>query len=507
MKHSTKILLNTLASYARIIVSAFVTLVSTRLALKYLGVSDFGLYNLIAGVIAMLSFFNGSLMISSQRYFSISLGAGDNVRLNRYFNASLGIHIVMGVILGVFLLLMLPFLFNGFLNIPVEKKNVAIYVYNIMMVSSVVTIATIPFSAIMNAKEDMVPLSFIDIIHCLGKLIAAFTLMFVHSQLLLTYSVVLLGSVIVKMFLEILWVKRNYTVININKSFFFDKDLCKSMMGFVGWNTLGSVAIIARNQGIAVTLNFFFGTVINAAYGIANQVNSMVLSFASTLTTVFTPMIIQAKGAGDEKKMITVAVLSSKLSFMLSSLIALPILLFLQDILLIWLKEIPNSTFEFCVFMILSFLIQQLYPGINRVIYACGQIRGYQIVISILLLLTIPAGCFLFSCGYEPYFIMIGVLIAQILTFLATVLFAHKICGLSVIHFVYRNTLYPIAIFCIVYYCCRVAVIANSAEHPDILFIVGSSMAACSLYVAAYYVAVIEKDEKKIILQSLWKRF
>ena len=203
MRHSTKLLLNTIASYGRIIVNTVVTLISTRLALKYLGVDDFGLYNLIAGVVLMLSFLNSSLMISSQRYFSIAIGEGNKEKLGKYFNASLGIHIIVSAVIGIFLLAILYPLFNGFLTIPAGKELVAVNIYLIMVLSAIATVGTIPYSAIINAREDLVTLSFIDIIYCIGKLVAAVALMFVSKHLLVTYSLIMLMAVVAKMLLEI----------------------------------------------------------------------------------------------------------------------------------------------------------------------------------------------------------------------------------------------------------------------------------------------------------------
>ena len=498
MQHSTKLILNTIASYARIIVNTIVTLIGTRIALRYLGADDFGLYNLIAGIVVLLSFINGSLLISSQRFFSIAIGEKDEDKLGRFFNASLGIHIIVGLLVGFLLFVITPFLFNGFLNIAPEKIELAKVIYYIMIVSAVITVGTIPFSAIMNAREDLVILSICDITSCIMKLVAAVSLIFIRTHLLMTYTVLMLGSILVKMFMEIGWSRVKYQEAGIVGNQLIDEAIYKEMFGFIGWNTLGSLAVLVRNQGVAVTLNVFFGTVINAAYGIANQVNSLVLSFASTLTTVFSPMIIQAKGAKDEKRMLDTAIFSSKLSFYLSSAMALPILLFLPEILNIWLGTYPSSTLEFCKYIVLSFLVLQLYPGINRAIYATGHIKGYQITISIALVAILPIGAWLFKIGYPPYSILFVMLISQVLTLFSTLYYGHKFCNLNVGFFLCHSVIIPIIVFAFAYWICLL--LNKSLQlHFNIWAIIIYTIIIEILYLPLFILVTLNRNEKHII--------
>ena len=507
MRHSTKLLLNTIASYGRIIVNTVVTLISTRLALKYLGVDDFGLYNLIAGVVLMLSFLNSSLMISSQRYFSIAIGEGNKEKLGKYFNASLGIHFIVSAVIGIFLLAILYPLFNGFLNIPAGKELVAVNVYLIMVLSAMTIVGTIPYSAIINAREDLVALSLIDSIYCVGKLVAAVALMFVSKHLLVTYSFIMLMSIVAKMLLEIGWSRKQYAETRLQKRQLFNRSICREMLGFVGWNTLGSIAMLFRDQGVAIVLNLFFGTVVNAAYGIANHVNALVLSFAGTITTVFSPMIIQAKGAGDEKKMLSSAILSSKMSFLLSSLMALPVLTYLGELLGLWLEDVPDHGYVFCELTIFSFLIQQLYPGINRAVYATGKIKGYQISMTIILISIIPVGAWLFSMGYPPASILIVMMISQTLVMLSTVYYAWKYCHLPAMEFMIRSVVLPVVSFAFILVAFMWAKQALPFEVtlPSMIFF---SCILVLIYLALYFMLILNRAEQQsmINLVSNFKR-
>lgn len=502
MKHSTKLLLNTIASYGRIIVNIVVTLISTRLALKYLGANDFGLYNLIAGVVLMLSFLNSSLQISSQRYFSIAIGEGDKEKLDKYFNANLSIHIAISAVIGFLLLSLLYPLFNGFLNIPTGKEFVAVNIYLVMVLSAIVTIGTIPYSAIITAREDLVALSCINIIYCIGKLVAAVSLVFITNHLLVTYSILMLAAVFFKMLLEILWSRKHYEETKLRKRQLLNKSICREMLGFVGWNTLGSIAVLFRNQGIAIALNLFFGTIVNAAYGIAHHVNALVLSFAGTITTVFSPMIIQAKGAGDEKKMLYSAILSSKLSFLLSSIMALPILMFLEELLSLWLTEVPEHTIIFCKLSIYSFLIQQLYPGINRAVYASGKIKGYQISTAILLISIIPIGAWLFSMDYPPASILLVMMVSQTLVMLSTVYYAWKHCRLKATDFLAKSVVLPVLLF-VSELTVFIWVGRTLQIEVTIFTIIILSSIAMLLYSASYFFLILNRNEQISMLNII----
>lgn len=443
-------------------------------------------------------------MSSAQRFFSIAIGAKAQDKLTSYFNASLGIHIIIGSLMGVVLLLLTPFLFSSFLNIPEGKETVATMIYLLMILSSVSTIATIPYSAMMNAWEDMVALSVIDILYCFGKLAAALILMVLSGNLLIAYSLVMLGAVVLKMLLEIVWSGRHYSEIKFCRRMLYNKTIYRGMLGFVGWNTLGSVAVIARNQGVAIVLNIFFGTIVNAAYGIANQVNALVLSFATTLTSVFTPMIIQAKGAGNDRRMMGTALFSSKMAFYLSSIMALPLLLFMPDILCIWLGNYPIETELFCHLIILSFLVQQLYPGINRAIYATGKIKGYQISLAIILISIIPIGYALFKMSFASHTILIVMLISQTATMLSTVYFAHKHCNLNVMSYFWHCIVLPVGIFVALAF--LFASVDNLIHSSGLAYLVIYSGTAVLLYTIVYMILVLNREEKNKLLSIVIKK-
>lgn len=502
MRQSYKVLVNTSSLYFKIIANAAVTLISTRVVLQALGVESYGLYNLIAGVISLLSFFNGALMVSSQRFLSFAMGEKDNKKLSEVFKISFIVHLILALIVAISLKLLQPLLFNGFLNIENDMIGVAERVFDIMILSAFVTIFIIPYNAAINAREEMWFFSISEIIVILLKLGAALYLLYATTDLLFTYTVLMLTSITIGGAIKYVWCIGRYSECRIKLYGNINKKLFKEMFGFAGWNTLGSLAMVARSQGIAVVLNIFFGIIVNAAYAVANQVNALVITFAGTLTTVFTPMIVKAKGEGNNDKMLFIAVFSSKMSFFLSCFFALPVLIFTPFILELWLAEVPQYTVEFCQVIIVSFLITQLFPGITRALYADGNIKWYQIVISILLVSILPIGYILFSFGFSPVSIFFLLIMAQLFTLVATVSFAKRKVDLGVRQFYIGSVFYPcilfIGIFGITILLKQILSITN-----ELLEFVMISL--CSLLIFTFlYIKLIFSSREADLLNSLW---
>lgn len=421
--------INTVALYAKICIKTIVMLFSTRIALNCLGASEYGLYNLIAGVIVLLSFVNGAFMISVQRYLSIAIGARNDEKLSEIFNASFSLHFLFAVVLGLLLFLIEPLLFSGFLNIPQESVDTAITVYRIMICSAMLTVIAIPYSAELNAHEDLAFFALTEVVVSVVQLLAAVLLLFISYNLLQHYTVMMILAVISGTVLKYVWCRKKYAEVKLVWSKLINYSLMKEMIGFVGWNAIGSSSVVVRNQGIAVLLNIVCGTIANATYGIANQVNSLVLTFATTLTAVFTPAIIQCHGANDNSKMRDLAIVSSKMSFLLSTVAALPVIVFIKEILEVWLGNYPEQTDIYCVCVIVAFVVTQTYPGINRAIYAIGTIKAYQIATSVCLLATIPAGYLCVATGLPAYSILIVLVVMQSLTILITAYYGYKVAS------------------------------------------------------------------------------
>lgn len=433
MRASHKVLINSITLYSKIIISILVGLYLTRIVLDVLGVEDFGIYNLIAGVIAILVFIESALMASSQRYISIALGEKNIEKCKSFFVSSIIIHIIIGVVIFLILEICGLFLFDGFLNIPQERLEIAKIIYQLMILSTLITICGVPFNAVINSYEDIWYFGLIQIGCNLLRFGVIFAFDIINCDALLLYTLWMMGATAIGVVCSIVWCRKKYGICkNVNFSFSKNRQSIKDMFGFAGWNTLGSFAIVARNQGVSIVLNVFFGPAINAVYGIAYQVNGQLSSFSNTTTIALTPQIVKSQGEGNYDRMRILSVFACKVAFIFSAIFAIPFLIELPIILRIWLKDVPEYAELYCQQTLIMFLITELYPGLSRGIQAVGKIKWREITASIVIVLPLLVGTILFQCGYPHYYILYMINIAQAISMLVTVAFSKYLFHLNV---------------------------------------------------------------------------
>ena len=285
---ASKVAYNTVVLYARILVSMAVYLVSVPLVLKALGASDYGLYNLVAGVGAMLSFLNNSMTVSTQRYMSVAMGTNDLEEVNLVYNTSFWLHLVLGVIVALILLCSSPYVSR--LNIDPNRIIVARVVLYFLILSTFFSIMAVPFDAIINAHEDMAAFAVIGVIQDILMLLLALSLRFISLDRLVIYGIGVASITMLVFFMKYIWTLITYKNYRVNLRRYWKVLRTRDMLSFTGWNLFGGLATMGRNQGVAIVINMFLGTVINAAYGIANQINGALAHFSSTFQKAINPI-------------------------------------------------------------------------------------------------------------------------------------------------------------------------------------------------------------------------
>ena len=484
-----------------------ISLLSVRIVLGALGAQDYGLYNLIAGVIALLSFLNGAMVVSTQRYLSVCLGARDDLQLGAIFNTSFTIHLFLGGFLMILLEILGIFLFDGFLNISADKIIVARTIYQLMIVSTIITVIGAPFNALINAHEDMWFFSIIDVSSSFLKLASACYLLITSYNPLIIYSVLNVLIIITQFSVKYLWCRKRYIESKLRIIKAYNKPLFKEMVGYIGWNTLGAAAITIRNQGVAVVLNLFFGTALNAAYGVANQVNAQLMYFSQVMLASLSPQIMKSKGEGNRQRMIELSLFASKFSFFLSASLAIPVLIELPLIFNIWLKVVPEYSIIFCRLIICLFLIMQIYAGLVRTLQAEGKIKSYQITIFIVLILPIVIGYIIFSNNYPPYAILIVSIIFQIVAFMATLYYCKIYVGLNISNYFSLVLFKSLVIFSFAF---LVGVVAHYLIADDLFRVITVGLSSTvSFSILYYYHGFIQKERNAFvgILKTIKKKF
>jgi O-antigen/teichoic acid export membrane protein len=440
--------------------TVFISLYATRLTLSALGVTDFGLFNLVGGVISMLTFLNTAMSAATQRFMSFAEGAGDHQKQKEIFNVSTILHIIIAILVFLFLEIAGYFLFDKVLEIPVDRLETAKMIMQFMVVSTVFTIISVPYDAVINAHENMLLFAILGVIESVCKLGIAFVLSFTPYDKLTTYGLLMALLSIVLLFIRRIYCHRKYQECEIDFKKYFSKSTFKEMSSFAGWSFLGASSSMVANYGQGIVLNIFFGPVVNAAQAISNQISGQLGVFAGTMLKALNPLIAKSEGAGDRILMLKVSLKGSKFSFLLLLVFYIPVIIEMPFIFQMWLKDIPEYTLIFCKLLMIRNLIEQLYVTLSNSIAAVGKIRAFQITKSILTALPLGISYILFKFGAEPYSMYIVFIFYAILDAIVTLYFAEKYCGLSYRSFI-KETLIPCLaiamvtyfVSCLPYYC------------------------------------------------------
>ena len=407
---------NSLWVYAHKISTALITLFSTPIILRNLGVEDYGIYTLTIGLVALFGFINWSLTTSTQRFITVGLVNEDKDDLVATFSTSFFIHLAYGLLL-LFIILTIGYFFTKFiLDIPMNKIEIAKKVLIFVGFISFFQMISIPFQGLLKAYENLKILSIIGVIDSILKLNAAFLLFIAPFNKLVFFSLLMAISALVSYFLHFIYCKKNYEIISLSWSH-FSKNKFKEMMGFTSWNIIGAVAILGRNQGMAVVLNIFFGVITNAAYGVALQIQAALGVFSQGIVAAMTPKILKSAGRNEEKVMLNNAYLTAKYGLFVMSFVCVPLLINMNSILSLWLSEVPEDAVIFSKLIIVFLLCTAFSVGIQTIFHGINKVKVYNITISAILLLNLPIAALLFSFNFPAYSIFLVSISLEVLSF------------------------------------------------------------------------------------------
>lgn len=408
--NNKRIAKNTLLLYFRMLLMMFVTLFTSRVVLDKLGVTDYGIYNVVGGVVAMLGFLNSSMSNAVQRYLSFEIGKNNEAGVNRIFNVSLFAHAGIAVFVFVVMEIVGVWYLNTHMNIPAERMDAANWVLQCSIFTTLFTIVQVPYNAIIISKEQMGIYAYISILEVVLKLLVVYMLAIGNFDKLKLYSVLIMVVTIGIMMIYRFYCTRKYKEAKFK--FIKDWNLLKQIVGFASWNMLGELAWVFTGQGVNIILNSFFGPVVNAARGLAEQVNGAVNRFVANFQTAVNPQLIKNYASDQLGEMKTLLFRSTRFSYYLLLALSLPIILKMDFILHLWLKEVPDYTTGFCQLVLVSSLVSTLSNLLAQVARAYGKIRNYQIIVSIFLFLNFPLSYIVLKFEGSPLstmFVNIGI--------------------------------------------------------------------------------------------------
>lgn len=428
--NNARIAKNTIFLYFRMILLMMVSLYTSRIVLSTLGIDDYGIYNVVGGFIGMFAFLNGAMSGCTQRFITIALGKGDKQNLKRVFSTCVITHGMIA--LFVFLLaetIGLWFIIEK-LIIPEERMVAAMIVYQCSIISTIVMIMSFPYNADIIAHEKMSAFAYISIFEVFANLGIVYFLYIVDIDKLALYAVLLMFVKISVIIVYRIYCKRHFFESELRWG--FDKMLFKEMLSFTSWNLFGGITGTLMGQGINVLLNIFFGPAVNAARGVAIQVQSAVQLFATNFQTALNPQMMKSYAAGDLQVMHTLLYRSAKFTFMLLLCLMLPLMLEIDIVLELWLKEVPKYTNIFVCLMLCISMVDAVSNPFMTASAATGRVRIYQSVVGGILLMIVPLAYISLKLGAEPYAVFIVHLIIAIIAFITRIIIIHKMIKMSI---------------------------------------------------------------------------
>lgn len=403
--NSTRIAKNTIALYTRTILTMLVSLYTSRVVLRELGESDFGIYNVVGGLVVLFSFLQGAMATATQRFLNIELGKNDTAGFNKVFSMSIMTHIAIALIVLILGETIGLWFFETQMNIPADRHYAAQWVYQSSILTCIINILRIPYNASIISYEKMGFYAYMGIFEAVMKLLIVYILVLSPSDKLISYSVLL--SLVALLVNLIYWL---YCRFKLNECRFkpaWDVKLFKSLIGFSGWSLFGSVANVSASQGVNMLFNIFCGVIVNASMGIANQVMHAVNTFVTNFQTAFVPQIMKSYAANEKDYFLTLINKTSRYSYLLLFLIGMPIIICCEPILNIWLGEIPEYSVSFTQLMICFCLIDALSGPLWYSVQATGKIRNYQIIVSSIIFINLPLSYIILRFGLSPVYALV----------------------------------------------------------------------------------------------------
>ena len=499
--NSKRIAKNTVMLYVRMLVTMVVSLYTSRVVLEVLGVDDFGIYNVVGGIVIVLSFLNNSMSTSTQRFLNFELGTNNGKGAKQVFSTAILLHIFIGLIITL-LAFTIGFYFLEYeMNIDSGRMLASRYVFFFSVLTFVFQTITVPYNSIIIAHERMSAYAYLSIVEVVLKLLIVYLIRIIDADHLIIYALL---SFIVSVLIRIAYII--YSKYNFEEAVFarkfIDRQKFKQMFSFSSWSIVGNLGYILHTQGISIVTNIYFNTAINAAQGIANQVNSAVTSFTTNFQVALNPQIVKSYAAKEMEAMHQLIFRGCKFSYFLVLIFTVPIIVETPQILNMWLTTIPPDTIIFVRLILIVTLINSFSNIMAVAQGATGNVKVYQIVLTSIGLLHIPLAMVFFELNFPAYFATVVYIFLSLILMLTRILFVVKSVSIKLSIF-FKEVCFPTIIASIV------AFIPSAAFHkllPDTIlgFFSSCFISIISVLLAIYFIG-LNGSERDYILKHCYK--
>jgi O-antigen/teichoic acid export membrane protein len=497
--NSKQVAKNTLYLYFRMLLLMLISLYTSRVVLNTLGVSDYGTYYVVGGVVTLFSFLNKAMSTTVQRFLSFEIGKNNIDRLQKVFSCSVIIHYLIAVLIFILAETIGLWFLNSKMVFPAGKLDAANWVYQFAVFATLIGVIQVPYNAAIIAHEKMSFYAYVSIFEAILKLVVVFVIQVVSFEPLKSYAVL---TFFVAVFIYSWY--RIYCYRNFKKLHFItpkDKTLYKELVSFSSWSLFGSIANIGFRQGINIIVNIFFGVVVNAAMGIANQISNAANQFVTGFQTAIYPILTKTHAEGSKSSQWNLIFQSSKFSYFLLFFISLPILINTEYILKIWLKMVPDYSVSFCRLILIGAVIDSISGPLWVTIFATGKIKLYQIVVSSILLANILFSYIFVKIGFSPESILYIRMVLYLFALLVRMYFIKYLIGLPLNVFI-NNVLLKILYVTILSLPIPIIILLFVTGLKG--FLISSFLSIICVGITVFYIGMID-NERLFLLNSIRK--
>ena len=470
-----------------------VKLFTVRVILGILGVEDYGIYNIVGSVVIIFTFMNSGMTSATQRFLNFAIGQNDFKQARNVFSISFIIHIIIALLVVIFAETIGLWFFFTWLNIPADRQSAAFIVYQFSVLTTVICIIQVPYLSVIIAHEKMSFFALLSIIEVLLRLGSVFLLEIIFFDKLIVYAFLFFIITLIIFFLHKIYCNKVFETARFH--FCKDKKLLKHLAEFSGWTIFGQFTGASRTHGINILINIFNGVAVNAAMGLATQINSAVFTFVTNFQTAFRPQIIKSYATKNYDYFIKLIFRTSKISFYMLLFLIMPLYLNADFVLQIWLKNVPDYTFVFTKIILLHSLIEAIAGPLWMSIQATGDIKKYQIVISCFAITNLLLTLIFLLLGYSPVWVLIIKIFISVITLFWRIFFLRDRINLPVLKF-FREVITPIILITVISGLINILLINFFFEWVKLIFtcIVSTISIGCLIYFIG-----INSDEKILL--------
>ena len=485
------------------VIVLLVGLYTSRVVLNVLGVSDYGIYNVVAGFVSLFAFLNATLSSSMQRFYNYEGGNRGEQGYRDVFSMGMRVHVVLSVVVFFALETFGVWYINNIMVLPVDRLEAAHILFQLSVVSMLMVILQIPYGAAIIANEKMDYYAFVSIVDVVLKLIIVILLPYIQYDKLIVYGICLMSVQIMNFLMYLIYSKVHFKYLKLTKV--INISHLKNLLFFSGWNLVGTVAFMLKGQGVNMLLNSFFGTIVNAARGVAFQINGAVMGFSQNISLAFKPQLVESYASGDARRVYNLFLVQSKICYGLTLMLIVPVIFEIDYLLHIWLgNAVPENTNIFSALVLVDLLVCTLNAPVTQIVFATGNIKYYQIISSIINLALLPVCWAFLKLGAEAWVAFLIVIVFSCINQCACIIAMHGVFKFSYIDYV-KSIVLP---------CLLLSVLLPIIPYAITLVMEDSFYRLCvicivSLFLTSFaiYFFFLSQGEKKSVNNYLTKLF